>query len=157
MEPAAHAPLTRAAARKRSAPEVDASGDRARVVRAMAQGGGALLGACLVMGIASLAGVPAVDTPPAPVAETEHIAGHAPRPVTDAPLPTPHGSPTPTATPSPTESDAVSPVVIDPASSAPPEPAPTATTPPADDGEAATEPEKGKRDSAPGRNKPPKP
>ncbi len=155
MEPAAHAPLTRAAARKRSAPEVDASGDRARVVRAMAQGGGALLGACLVMGIASRAGVPAVDTPPAPVAETEHIADHAPRPVTDAPLPTPHVSPT--ATPSPTESDAVSPVVIDPASSAPPEPAPTATTPPADDGEAATEPEKGKRDSAPGRNKPPKP
>ena len=153
MQPTAPAPLTRAAARNR-APAVDASRDRARVVRAFAVSGGAFVGAFLVLGIASLAGIPSINSPVPPMPETEQVAVPTPRTGTVTPsrsaTPTPESSPSAEATPE-EEEEAVSPGAVAPAA---PEPAPTETTVPPETGDSV-ESAPGKSGVAPGRNKPP--
>lgn len=155
MQPTAPAPLTRAAARSR-ARVADPSRNRARVVRALALSGGAFVGAFIVLGIGSLAGIPSDDSPVPPMSETEQIAVPTPRSTTATPsrsaTPSPNSSPSADATPTDAEPDTVAPVGVAPQPA--PEPAASETVVVPETGDTA-ESERGKSGLAPGRTKPP--
>lgn len=162
MEPPAPAPLTRAAAREARAaagnePPATASADGAGLMRPLALSAGAFIGAFIVLGIAALAGIPAVDPQVPAGSETEQIGVPTPG-TTFTPShtasPTPSGSATPTPTPTPTPtSDETAGSGVDPVPEQPaPEPAPTGTTTPT---EPAQDQGPGRSGDAPGHNKPP--
>jgi hypothetical protein len=155
MGPTEPAPLTRAAAR-RSAP---APGPTVSLLHTLALSGGAFAGALIVLGVGSLAGVSAIDSPIREVSDTEQVAVPAPRPTVVA---TPRPSPTADTTASDQLVEPAPPVEVVPEAPAEPQPAPVAPAPapsePAPE-PVVTEPESGpgNSDSAPGKNKPPRP